>query len=102
MKLLPHLAFVAMLCSVAHARPIIIQETSSIESPDPEFNFGWRVGLDCDDAVVYGSKDIPQPDSEDAPDTLTRAYLFHRDGSTWNFVRVLTEKLDGNESDGVN
>ena len=102
MKLLSHLALAAMLCSLAHARPIIIQETATIESPDPEFNFGWRVGLDGDDAVVYGSKDIPAPYPEDPPDTLTRAYLFHRSGSTWNFVRVLAEKLDGNLSDGVN
>jgi hypothetical protein len=100
MKLWSHLALAAMLCSAAHARPIIIQETSTIESPDPEYNFGWRVGLDGDDAVVYGSKDIPDPEGTD--DTLTRAFLFHRSGNTWNFVRVIAQKQDSNEGDGVN
>jgi hypothetical protein len=102
MKLLSHLALAAMLCSFAHARPIIIQETSTIESPDPEYNFGWRVGLDGDDAVVYGSKEIPDPDPEGNDDTLTRAFLFHRSGNTWNFVRVIAQKQDSNERDGVN
>jgi hypothetical protein len=100
MKLWSHLALAAMLCSIAHARPIIIQETSTIESPDPEYNFGWRVGLDGDDAVVYGVKSIPDPNGND--DSLTRAFLFHRSGNTWSFVRVLAEKLDSNEGDGAN
>jgi hypothetical protein len=100
MKLLSHLALAAMLCSLAHARPVIVQETSTIESPDPEFNFGWRVGLDGDDAVVYGNKEIPDPYGTD--DTLTRAFLFHRSGNTWNFVRVIAETRDSNEGDGVN
>lgn len=100
MKLWPRLALVALLCSVAHGRPIVIQETSTIESPDPEFNFGWRVGLDGDDAVVYGTKSIPDPEGND--DSLTRAFLFRRTGSTWTFVRVLAEKLDSNEGDGSN
>src|SRR3954454_22767023 len=102
MKLLSHLALAALLCSVAYARPIVIQETSTIESPDPEYNFGWRVGLDGDDAVVYGNKEIPDPIGND--DSLTRAFLFHRSGSgnTWSFVRVLAQKQDSNEGDGVN
>ena len=100
MKLLPHLALAALLCSIAHARPIIIQETSTIETPDAEFYFGWRVGLDGDDAVVYGSKTIPDPNGND--DSLTRAFLFHRSGNTWNFVRVLAQKQDSNEGDGAN
>ena len=99
MKLLPHLALAALLCSIAHARPIIIQETSTIESPDPEFNFGWRVGLDGDDAVVYGNKEIPDPIGN--PDSLTRAFLFHRSGDTWSFVRVIAQKQDSEEGDGV-
>src|SRR4051812_24648768 len=100
MKLLPRLALAAMLCSIAHGRPVIIQETSTLESPDPEFNFGWRVGLDGDDAVVYGNKEIPDPNGND--DSITRAFLFHRSGNTWSFVRVLAQKQDSNEGDGVN
>jgi hypothetical protein len=100
MKLLPPLALAALLCPIAQARPIIIQETSTIESPDPEYNFGWRVGLDGDDAVVYGVKSIPDPGGND--DSLTRAFLFHRSGNTWSFVRVLAEKQDSNEGDGPN
>jgi len=100
MQMLPWLALVAGLVSVAQARPVVIEETSIIETPDPEFYFGWRVGIDGDDAVVYGAKSIPDPAGQD--DTLTRAFLYHRNGSTWSYVRTLAEVLDDNEGDGAN
>lgn len=86
--------------AVAPTRPILVQETSVIETPDPEFLFGWRVGIDGDDAVIYGSKTIPDPAGND--DSLTRAFLFHRNGNTWNYVRWIAQVQDDNEGDGPN
>jgi hypothetical protein len=100
MKNLLGLALVAGLCSITQARPIVIEQTSVIETPDPDFYFGWRVGIDGDDAVVYGTKTIPDPFGND--DTLTRAFLFHRNGTTWSLVCALADKLDDNEGDGAN
>lgn len=95
------LALAAGFCVLAQARPIVIQETSVIQSPDPTFFFGGKVGIDGDEAVVYGSKTIPDPNGT-SDDSLTRAFLFHRNGTTWTFVRSLADVLDGNEGDGPN
>lgn len=90
------------MAGAAHSRPVIIQETARIAVPDPTYtSFGWRVGVDGDYAVVYGTKEIPETECCN-DDSLTTAFLFRRNGTGWSYVRPLASKLDTNEGDGAN
>jgi hypothetical protein len=104
MKFLPALVLATCAAGFAHARPMIIEETSKLTLPDASYYpFAWRVGIDGDDAVLYGSRELPQgPDECCTPDSEMTAYLYHRNGTQWNFVRTLATVIDGNEGDGAN
>ena len=99
MKLLPVLAAAACFGGIAHARPVIIEETGRITSPAPaDQTFGWQVAIDGDFAVSIGYRTIPDPNGED--DTLRTLYLFRLVNGTWTFVRTLASDLESNEGDG--
>jgi hypothetical protein len=89
--------------SLAHARPVIIEETAVIPNPDPQLtSFGGTLGLDGDHAIIIGHTSLPPTDPFDNPDTLTRALLFRKVGDTWTFVRRLSESVESNEADAPN
>jgi len=101
MKILIGFAIAAIAASVAHARPVVIEHTSRIAIPDSSYYpFVWAVAIDTDDAVIMGTKEVPDPGSY--PDSQTTSWLFKRNGSNWDFVRQLATVIDGNEGDGVN
>ena len=94
MKMFAVLSLAACVAGVAYARPVVIEERSTIQFPDPTF-FGVEVGIDGDEAIVLGTKRVPDVDGN--PDIVTRAYLFRRSGTAWNPVGLLFENINDNE-----
>jgi len=100
MKLLAILAVAACVGGVAHARPVIIEESGRITNPDPaNYLFGWQVAIDGDFAVGIGYRSIPDPDGND--DTVRTLYLFRFVNGAWTYVRPLVESVESNEGDGA-
>ena len=60
--------------------------------PGVEF-IGGQTGLDGNDAVVQGFQSFPDGEGGQ-DDTIASAYLFHRNGNTWTFVRKLAEGFE--------
>lgn len=95
------LLFVALGVGAAHARPVVIEETSRIANPDPAYDsFGSAVGLDGEFAIAMGFKTIPAADPEDPDHTQRTVFLFRRINGTWTYVRQLVSDVDFNDSDG--
>lgn len=89
--------------ALAHATPLVIEESSRI-APPPGATLVWgQVGVDGDDAVVLDYYSYPVDDSED-PDynTVTTAHLYHRSGTNWNWVRQLAQGTDNSADDATN
>jgi hypothetical protein len=83
--------------ALAHARPVIIEETSRIQSPDPLYQLGWGVAIDGDDAVAIGTHNYI--DDEGYSDTESTAFVFRRNGTAWNFVKRLGSGFDSGVDD---
>src|SRR5262245_26645272 len=90
-------AAAALLCAAAfaHARPVIIEETSSFQYSDPTFSFG-AVATDGEYAVVLGLHNFI---NDGYSDTESTAFLFHRTGTSWSFVRRLGSGYDSGVDD---
>jgi hypothetical protein len=89
------------LGAVAHARPVVIPETSQIANPDITYDsFGSAVGLDGEYAIVMGFKTVPSVDPEDPDGTQRTVFLFRRVGGTWTPVRQLVSDFEDNQGDG--
>jgi hypothetical protein len=82
---------VALLLSApALSRPVILQSTETIPSPDPTYTyFGTNLAIDGDWAIISGEK-IEDPNDEYSLITQT-AFLFRRVNSQWVFQRKLVE-----------
>lgn len=82
---------IALLFSAAAwSRPVILQSTESIPSPDPTYtSFGNLVAIDGDWAIITGEK-IDDPNDEFSAVTQT-AYLYRRVNARWVLQRELVE-----------
>ncbi|HEU4590002.1 MAG TPA: hypothetical protein VFS13_03760 [Steroidobacteraceae bacterium] len=85
------------IAAIAHARPVIIEETSRIQSPDPLYSIGAGLAIDGDEAVVIGLHGFI--DSEGYSDTESTAFLFRRSGTSWTFVKRLGSGFDSGVDD---
>jgi hypothetical protein len=97
------LCVLAALClgGLVQARPVVIEENSTITLPDPSYYlFGWHVALDGEFAVGIGYKTVPnQFDPEDTA-TLRTGFLFRRVNGVWTYVRPLGSDVDYPGRDG--
>ena len=74
----------------AQARPIVIEESATIDPPDPSWEyFGRYVAVDDDWALVQGDRFIPDENAETGRRHDGAALLFRKVGSTWLYVGVL-------------
>jgi len=80
-----------LLGATALSRPVILQSTETIPSPDPTYTyFGYGLGIDGNWAIITGEK-VENPDEEFSAITQT-AFLFRRVNSRWVFQRKLVEQ----------
>jgi hypothetical protein len=86
------LAFVAML-GVAQARPVFVENVSTIPNPNPAVwrDFAMAVAVDGDYAVV-GAEYWDQSNPQQARLHQT-AFLYRRSGAAWSLVRQLEETV---------
>lgn len=107
MKPLKILAVALALGGIAHARPMIIEETARISLPDPSYYlFGWHVALDGEFAAAIGYKTIPNEYDPYYDATQRTGFLFRRVNGVWTYVRELGSHInypgrDGSASHGV-
>ena len=89
------LALVALcVAGVVHARPQIVTETARIQLPViPGYVLRGPTAVDGDDAIIIGYREEADPNGEYV-DIWRGAFLFHRSGVTWSFVRKIAEGLD--------
>ncbi len=94
MKRIPAFALACLFAGAAHARPMIIEERSRIDNPDPGFpEFAAAVAVDGDFALVSAHRDIPPTSEAPFPERDFSALLFRRSASGWSYVRtLLTER----------
>jgi hypothetical protein len=80
-----------LLSATALSRPVILQSTETIPSPDPTYTyFGYGMAIDGDWAIITGEK---WQDPNDAYSAITQtAFLFRRVNSRWVFQRILVEQ----------
>ena len=100
----------AALCvgGVVQARPVVIEETSTITVPDPTYApyFAWHVALDGEFAVGIGYKSIPNEFEPELGATIRTGFLFRRVNGVWTYLRPLGSSVnypgrDGSASHGV-
>jgi hypothetical protein len=95
------LVVIAALCvaGTAYSRPIFVKESSRINfTTIGGFALHGPVAIDGDDAIVLGSYGVLDEGSG-YYDVVYGAFLFHRSGSTWTFVRKLAEGFDSGADD---
>jgi hypothetical protein len=82
-------ALLAAFSSV-HARPIVIEESTTVTSPDTSWEyFGRHVAVDGDWALVQGDRYIPDPNAETGRRHDGAALLFRKVNSSWSYVGIL-------------
>jgi hypothetical protein len=86
-------AALALCCAsgLALARPVIIEETSRITSPEPNF-WLYKAAIDGDDLAVIGLYNFI--DDEGYSNTETTLYLYRRIGTGWQFVKRVGAGFD--------
>ncbi|HUQ09414.1 MAG TPA: family 16 glycoside hydrolase [Steroidobacteraceae bacterium] len=86
---------------LAHAHPLVIEESSKI-SPPPGVDYFWGdVALDGNEAVALSDYSYPDPNNESYI-TITSAWLYRRSGTTWTLVRKIGESDDNSYDDATN
>ena len=79
-----------LLSATALSRPVILQSTETIPSPDPTYTwFGNGLAIDGDWAIITGEK-VEDPNDEYSAITQT-AFLYRRVNSRWVLQRKLVE-----------
>jgi hypothetical protein len=94
------LAALVALCvvGVACARPVFVKESSRIPfSTIAGFGLQGPVAIDGDDAIVIGSRG--EIDESGYSNVFYAAFLFHRSGTSWTYVRKLAEGFDSGADD---
>jgi hypothetical protein len=89
-------ALLAALCalssvSLAHARPVVIEESAILSAPDSSWTYfgGSGVAIDGDYALIFAGRRVPDPSSETGQSLQGAALLYRRTGTTWNYVSQL-------------
>ena len=86
---------------LAHAHPLVIEESSRIVPP-PGVDFFWGdVALDGNEAVAISNYSYLDEDGENYI-TITSAWLYRRSGTTWTLVRKVGESDDNSMDDATN
>jgi len=93
--------FVALLVAcgtlaAAHSRPLVIQESARISTPDASYpNFPVDVALDVNDALLTLSRFTPSPDGDEYQDVNdTSVWWFRRVNGAWTAVRQIATDRD--------
>jgi hypothetical protein len=89
--------------TLAHARPVVIEESATLTRPDAAWTFGrFGVAIDGDYALVSGERVVSDPNGESGVRWDGVAYLYRRSGTQWNYQSRLgpigsipLEKLPG-------
>lgn len=92
------LVAIAALCvaGAACARPEFLKESSRINfTTIGEFALHGPVAIDGDDAILIGTHE----EIDDYVNVRYAAFLFHRSGNTWTYVRKLAEGYDSGADD---
>ena len=86
---------------LAHAHPLVVEESSKLPPP-PDVDFYWSdVALDGNEAVTTSSHSYLDDDGENYI-TITSAWLYSRSGTTWTLVRKVGESDDNSIDDATN
>jgi hypothetical protein len=86
-------AVLAMFAGAAWARPVTVEPLSTFGTPDAAYQgFGVDVAIDGDYAIATAGRYVPDPGGDYMLDeNFTTAFLFQRNGTSWNLVRRLEE-----------
>jgi hypothetical protein len=77
--------------TAAQARPVVIEETATIYSPSPSWQYFGRFGvaIDGDYALISAERYVADPAAEGGQRHLGAALLYQRNGNTWNLAGQL-------------
>jgi hypothetical protein len=90
-------ALLALCAGAAWARPVTVEQLSSFGSPNAAYQFGGRVAIDGDYAIVTAGRTVPDPGGDwMLEQNFATAFLYQRSGNTWTLVRQLEEHLQDN------
>lgn len=77
-------------CSGVQARPVVIEDSATIATPDTSWEyFGRQVAVDGDWVLVQGDRFIPDENAETGIRHDGAALLFRKVNNTWSYVGVL-------------
>ena len=89
------------VAGLVHAHPLVIEESSRIAPPPGVESLRGHVALDGNEAVAVSFNSYLDEGGYDYW-TITSAYLFRRDGTSWTYVRKLAEGTDHSADDATN
>ena len=86
-----HFAMLALaFATLAHARPVVIEESATLTRPDAAWTFGRSgVAIDGDFALVSGERAVFDPTTGGFVRTEGLAYLYRRSGVNWIYQHRL-------------
>jgi len=72
--------------TLAHARPVVIEESATLTRPDATWTFGrFGVAIDGDYALVSGERVVSDSTAPSGVRWDGVAYLYRRSGTQWNY-----------------
>ena len=91
MKAFRFAVFALVLVSVAHARPVVLEEVAILAPPDTSWRYLGRFGvaIDGDFALVSAERYPPSPWDPGEVIHEAAALLYQRSGSSWIYVGTL-------------
>lgn len=83
---LPALALCVLMMSVAHARPVVIEDAATLSPPDSSWQYFGRFGvaIDGDYALISGERYVP--DSSGGTRHEGAVFTYQRSGSSWTYT----------------
>jgi hypothetical protein len=77
--------------TAAHARPVVVEESATIYSPSPSWQYFGRFGvaIDGDYALISGVRYVPDRAADGGQRHLGAALLYQRNGTTWSLAGQL-------------
>jgi hypothetical protein len=87
MKSLRYALCALVFVCAAQARPIVIEEVSTLAPPDASWQYFGRFGvaIDGDWALVSGERVIEDPNAEGGQRSEVAAFLYRRSGTSWTY-----------------
>lgn len=90
MKTFPFAMLTFAFATLAHARPVVIEESATLRPPDATWIFGESgVAIDGDFALVSGERHVSDPATGAFVRTDGVAYLYRRSGVNWIYQQRL-------------